>query len=53
VRQPVIARHAPGQPQGVARDYWLAHSASAGLLWVFQQRLARDDTAWYLHGRFG
>lgn len=43
----------PGQPQGVARDYWLAHSASAGLLWVFQQRLARDDTAWYLHGRFG
>ena len=33
--------------------YWLARSPHAGLLWVFQQRLARDQTAWFLHGHFG
>ncbi len=34
----------------VARDYWIAHSARAGVLWVFQSRGA--DAAWYLHGVF-
>ncbi len=37
----------------VQRDYWLALSPHAGVLWVFQQRLARDQTAWFLHGFFG
>jgi protein ImuB len=37
----------------VQRDYWLALSPHAGLLWVFQQRLAGDQTAWFLHGHFG
>jgi protein ImuB len=36
----------------VQRDYWVAMSAYAGVLWIFQQRLADDDTAWYLHGHF-
>ncbi len=36
----------------VQRDYWLALSAHAGVLWVFQQRLAGDQTAWFLHGHF-
>jgi protein ImuB len=36
----------------VTRDYWLALSAHAGVLWVFQARLADDETAWFLHGIF-
>ena len=36
----------------VARDYWVALSAHAGVLWVFQTREAGDATAWYLHGMF-
>ena len=42
-------------PQGshpVMRDYWVALSERAGVLWVFQQRLAGDAIAWYLHGWF-
>jgi protein ImuB len=37
----------------VQRDYWLAQSPQAGLLAVFQQRLAGDETGWFLHGHFG
>lgn len=36
----------------VARDYWVALSEHAGVLWVFQQRAAGDASAWYLHGVF-
>jgi protein ImuB len=36
----------------VQRDYWVALSEHAGVLWIFQERLADDDTAWYLHGIF-
>ncbi len=36
----------------VARDYWVALSEHAGVLWVFQTRLAEDETAWFLHGMF-
>lgn len=35
----------------VARDYWVALSALAGVLWVFQTRLDHEP-AWYLHGHF-
>lgn len=38
--------------QLVLRDYWVALSEHAGALWVYQQRLAGDDIAWYLHGFF-
>ena len=41
------------QPLNVQRDYWLALSPNAGVLWIFQQRLAGDQTAWFLHGHFG
>ena len=36
----------------VQRDYWVALSEHAGVLWVYQERLASDETAWYLHGVF-
>lgn len=38
----------------VQRDYWLALSEHAGVLWIFQERLAGDEksAAWYLHGTF-
>lgn len=36
----------------VVRDYWVALSEHAGVLWVYQTRLAEDDTAWFLHGIF-
>jgi protein ImuB len=36
----------------VQRDYWVALSEHAGVLWIYQERLADDDTAWYLHGVF-
>jgi len=36
----------------VARDYWVALSEHAGVLWIFQTRLAGDETAWFLHGTF-
>jgi len=38
--------------RNVLRDYWVALSEHAGVLWVFQTRLANDDTAWFLHGVF-
>ncbi len=36
----------------VARDYWVALSAHAGVLWIFQTRPAAEDAAWFLHGVF-
>ncbi|CAN7614245.1 Y-family DNA polymerase [Variovorax paradoxus] len=35
-----------------SRDYWVAVSEHAGVLWIFQMRLAQDETAWFLHGTF-
>ena len=39
-----------GQP--VLRDYFMARSPHAGLVWVFRQRLQKDRADWYLHGLF-
>lgn len=36
----------------VARDYWVALSEHAGVLWIFQTRLANEEAAWFLHGVF-
>lgn len=44
---------ADAQPLNVQRDYWLALSPHAGVLWIYQERLAGDQTAWFLHGHFG
>ena len=38
--------------RNVARDYWVALSEHAGVLWVYQTRLADDEAAWFLHGSF-
>lgn len=46
---------AAGEIRNVVRDYWVALSGHAGLLWVFQTRLPKPgkaSTAWYLHGHF-
>lgn len=40
-----------GATRNVVRDYWVALSAKAGVLWVFQTRL-EETPAWYLHGHF-
>jgi protein ImuB len=37
-----------GEP--VLRDYFVARSAQAGLVWIFADRLQQHD--WYLHGLF-
>jgi len=34
------------------RDYFIAESTLAGLLWIYRQRAA-GDLAWYLHGVYG
>ena len=42
------------------RDYFIYRSEQAGLLWIYSERLAADDTladaptqrAWFLHGFF-
>ncbi len=39
------------QHRNVMRDYWVAFSEHAGLLWVFQTRL-QTEPAWFLHGHF-
>jgi protein ImuB len=36
----------------VIRDYWVALSEHAGVLWVYQTRLAGEEIAWFLHGCF-
>lgn len=45
---------AAGRPaaQIVVRDYWVALSQHAGVLWIFQARLGSDKSAWYLQGVF-
>lgn len=43
---------ADARTANVQRDYWVALSEHAGVLWIFQERLASDQTAWYLHGVF-
>ncbi|MDB5954063.1 DNA polymerase Y family protein [Ramlibacter sp.] len=40
------------QAQTVVRDYWVAVSEHAGVLWIFQTRLEKDRTAWFLQGVF-
>jgi protein ImuB len=39
-------------PEAVARDYFIAWNAHAGLLWIFRERLVAQP-GWYLHGLFG
>lgn len=34
------------------RDYFIAQSERAGLLWVFSERLSLSEQGWFLHGFF-
>jgi protein ImuB len=34
------------------RDYFIAQSAQAGLLWIFSERLNPSEQGWFLHGFF-
>lgn len=50
----------PARPLATLRDYFLARSEQAGLLWVYRERLTASqlvieptDSHWYLHGLFG
>ncbi len=51
----------PGKSHAALRDYFLARSDQAGLLWIYRERLlASQDTQeqqaagyWYLHGLYG
>lgn len=40
------------QAQTVVRDYWVALSEHAGVLWIFHTRLDNDRSAWFLQGVF-
>lgn len=45
-------------PPLALRDYFVASSPKAGLLWIFRERLRHTDLAmqasrWYLHGHYG
>jgi protein ImuB len=42
---------APAAPP-VQRDYWVALSEHAGMLWVFQQRPPGEGSGWFLQGIF-
>lgn len=44
----------PDLPAPVLRDYFIARSESAGLLWIFRERLAADQdrAQWFLHGLY-
>lgn len=43
-----------GVQEPVLRDYFIARSAAAGLLWVFRERLStgQDRPQWFLHGLY-
>ncbi|RYF13821.1 MAG: DNA polymerase Y family protein [Comamonadaceae bacterium] len=42
------------EAQPVLRDYFIARSAAAGLLWIYRERLAADQdrAQWFLHGLY-
>lgn len=42
-----------GTPALVRRDYYVMHSAHAGLLWVYRDREVGSGSPWFLHGIFG
>ena len=50
----------PAKTVVTLRDYFLARSAQAGLLWIYRERLPASQAVveraaghWYLHGLFG
>jgi len=41
-----------GDAHCALRDYYVARSAVAGLVWVYCERLSGHQAHWYLHGLF-
>jgi len=44
----------PGDAQPALRDYFIARSEAAGLLWIYRERLSadQDHAQWFLHGLY-
>ena len=44
----------PAGAQPLLRDYFIARSESAGLLWIYRERLSaeQDRAQWFLHGLY-
>ena len=36
----------------VTRDYYVASSPEAGLLWIYRERILQEGDNWFLHGVF-
>jgi protein ImuB len=36
----------------LTRDYYLALSPQAGLLWIYRHRMVQEGDNWFLHGVF-
>jgi protein ImuB len=52
VQTQVLAHTEPSARLGaMARDYFVAWSAHAGLLWIYRER-AQQEAGWFLHGLF-
>ena len=47
-----VTEDGAAQTRNVVRDYWVALSEHCGVLWIYQERLANDETGWYLQGSF-
>lgn len=52
---PWAATWSDASPQAVRRDYFVAHSAHAGWLWIYRERTPLEQTQalWFLHGVYG
>lgn len=48
----VPADNGEQRSQTVIRDYWVALSEHAGVLWIFHTRLDNEHSAWFLQGVF-
>jgi protein ImuB len=51
VAQRMNRQSAKPSPGAIARDYFVAWSAHAGLLWIYRER-AKEHAAWFLHGLY-
>lgn len=47
-----VGEGSSAETRNVARDYWVALSEHCGAVLVFQERLADDQTAWYMQGSY-
>ena len=48
----VITGHGTVIGKAALRDYYMARSPGAGLVWIYCERLGAQGAVWYLHGLF-